>query len=747
MKYFIFIFLFFNSVYSFSQKEFNIWYFGDKAGVDFNSGTPLVLTNSNMNALEGCASICDSSGSLIFYTNGIEVRDQNHQIMPNGSGLSGHNSSSQSAIIVKKPGNDSIYYIFTTGADASLQGLRYTEIDITLNNGLGDVNGNKNVPVLSSVFEKVTSVRHSNQLDYWIITHKFGTNSFYCYLYTANGLSNVPIISSVGNVINGYHINAIGYLKASLKGDRLAMANFGINTVSVFDFDKTTGIVSNAMIFSTPPISSQYGVEFSPDGSFLYVSAYVVAATVYQYNLDLGSYNAIANSVNIIGQGIGTGAALQLGPDMKIYHSCNFGNHLGVIDNPNAAGTKSYYIAQGVYLNGRISRVGLPYYDKSFSGFFAKYFCFGDSTYFELVNTNVDSVLWNFGDPLTGINNYSKLLNPLHVYSDTGYFYPTLVVYKSGQKDTMLQKIYIQAIGYKNIGNDTTLCEGDTLVLNASYPGAKFLWHDSTLNPVYPVSQPGVYYAETTFGRCSITDSIIITYSRYPKLNIGEDTTLCFGDLFTLNAGNSNCSHLWSNGKTDSTITVNQSNTYWVKVNDNGCEASDTINIEVQLSPDIDLGNDTTLCLGEVLWKHFNDSNLTYLWQDSFINDSFLIDGPKTVWVTTKIKHCIYADTLAVNFRDCTTILEMPNVFTPNGDGYNDLLLPIEYANILYATIYIYNRWGALLYESTNLNEGWDGSYNNSLCSDGVYFWVIDYVATDNTTKSITGSLTLISNN
>ena len=104
-----------STLFVFAQNEGNIWYFGENAGLDFNSGVPVVLTDGQLVTQEGCASIADNNGDLLFYTDGMTVYNKQHTIMPNGYGLLGNNSSTQSAIIVKQPGSASIYYIFTEG--------------------------------------------------------------------------------------------------------------------------------------------------------------------------------------------------------------------------------------------------------------------------------------------------------------------------------------------------------------------------------------------------------------------------------------------------------------------------------------------------------------------------------------------------------------------------------------------------------------------------------------------------------
>ena len=106
--FFLLVF-FFSSNKLFAQGEANIWYFGHGAGLDFNSGTPIAITDGALNTVEGCASISNSSGSLLFYTNGATVWNKQHQPMPNGTGLMGDSSSTQAAVIVPKPGSQSIY--------------------------------------------------------------------------------------------------------------------------------------------------------------------------------------------------------------------------------------------------------------------------------------------------------------------------------------------------------------------------------------------------------------------------------------------------------------------------------------------------------------------------------------------------------------------------------------------------------------------------------------------------------------
>ena len=143
MKKYIYILVLFYQIVA-AQNEGNIWYFGYGAGLDFNSGTAVPISGGQLNTYAGCASISDANGDVLFYTDGITIYDKSHGIMSNGNGLLGHPSSTQSAIIVRKPQSANTYYVFTVGIN-STAGLSYSEIDISLNGGLGAVTNMKNI--------------------------------------------------------------------------------------------------------------------------------------------------------------------------------------------------------------------------------------------------------------------------------------------------------------------------------------------------------------------------------------------------------------------------------------------------------------------------------------------------------------------------------------------------------------------------------------------------------------------------
>lgn len=261
------------------------WYFGNHAGLTFlpSPATPAPLSGSIMNVDEGCASVSDSAGNLLFYTNGITVLDQNHTPMlgVGSNSLFGDGSSTQNAIIVPKPGDPGNYYIVTingqTGSAANPKGVYYSEVDMSLNGGYGDiVPGKKNLVLsnTSTVSEKLTSTIHSNGTDYWVIT-QIG-NNIYSYLVTSAGIGPTPILSpAIHDITNSY---GVGQLKVSPNTQRIAVTYseplVHIGYVAIGTFNNSTGLASfgTGMTNLITINDGVYGVEFSPQSQNIYIT-------------------------------------------------------------------------------------------------------------------------------------------------------------------------------------------------------------------------------------------------------------------------------------------------------------------------------------------------------------------------------------------------------------------------------------------------------------------------------------------
>lgn len=376
-KIFILLFLFTNLV-SFGQNQAANWFFGYGSALQFDLGNS-TLTSIDGGALstnEGCASISNVFGDLLFYTDGKTVWNTLNSPMFNGTNLLGDSSSTQSAIIVPKPDDTTLYYVFTVdnNLDGSNFGLNYSIVDMDRQGGLGEVT-TKNVNLLPICSEKISGVlKDCITKSIWVVTFasRLGNNNnydtFYAYEVTDAGVNTTPVVSNFNGISTS---EARGYLKLSPDGEKLVCANMN-NGLFLFDFDADTGIVSNQQQLTIGTSSSAaYGVEFSPNSQLLYVhssndlqsdSPSAHSSTLSQF--DLTSTNISNSRVTLDQQSLYRGG-LQLGPDGKIYRALSATYDiglpfLGVINNPNVVGIGSNYVHNAVTLTPNLSSQGLP---------------------------------------------------------------------------------------------------------------------------------------------------------------------------------------------------------------------------------------------------------------------------------------------------------------------------------------------------------------------------------------------------
>ena len=231
-----------------AQKEADFWYFGKNAGIRFTDSGPVALQDGVLNTEEGCSVISSKEGVLKFYTDGITVWNSKHEIMMNGAGLKGDPSSTQSSVAIPRPKHSGEYYLFSIAATAQPNGMCYSLVDTRRNGGLGEViQEQKNVFIASPVTEKMTAVAHRNGTDIWVIAHKWNSDEFLAYLVTENGVNMTPVVTKIGKVHQGTVLNTQGYMKSNPDGTNLALALEEEDVVEIFDFDNSTGVLSNVI--------------------------------------------------------------------------------------------------------------------------------------------------------------------------------------------------------------------------------------------------------------------------------------------------------------------------------------------------------------------------------------------------------------------------------------------------------------------------------------------------------------------
>ncbi|MEX0275691.1 MAG: T9SS type B sorting domain-containing protein [Flavobacteriaceae bacterium] len=548
----------------YAQQEASIWYFGEHAGLDFRSGSPVPLLDSAMDTDEGCSVISDRSGNLIFYTDGTWVYNRNHQQMPNGFGLLSGLRATQ-VLVVPDPGNSNQYYIFTVANRYGAAGMRYSIVDMTQDGGLGDIT-TKNVFMTYPTVEKLTSVKHANGTDYWVIAHGWENNTFMAYLVTPTGVQPTPVTTNIGFVheilpVHQGGAQEAGYMKFSPDGTKLAVATFRIGA-ELFDFDNATGVLSNRRVLKETTegidpvtglenIVGAYGIEFSRSGELIYFAT--LGGEVYQF--DVNAFDIAASQIRV-DSGIDEipKGALQMGIDGKIYMVQNQQQYLGVIENPEIRGLGCNYISEGLHLGGRTAILGLPTFVQTFFlvSFTADNRCLGDTTEFTLNSTDpVLSISWDFGDGHT-----STLENPDHTYATAGTYTVEVTVETASETKTETQDITISRPPVANTVNDVALCATDsnhtyelslldTQVLDDQDPtqyGVAYFGSqadaDSGTNALTDSYALGHFGTTTLYARiqnkdniqCHDTTSFGLALAQQPVLNTVEDWKICGGN-------------------------------------------------------------------------------------------------------------------------------------------------------------------------------------------------------------------------
>jgi PKD repeat protein len=460
------------------QKRAEKWIFGNGgAGLDFSCNPPFPVSgNSGYYSVEGCTSISDEDGNLLFYSNGEKVWNRNHVLMPNGFDMGitpdCFGSTTQGCLIVPHPGNSDLYYLFTIdcaeiGQYLVDQGFRYSIIDMSLEGGLGDVT-DKAIPLSGSTCEKLAAVHHADGESVWVVVHEYGTDAFLAYLINEGGLDESPVISNQGVVqimpddlpVCWGISSKRGHMKFSPQGDKIVVVSASdchpwIHPVQLFHFNNENGEILLNFTLEDPDSVRYYGASFSPDGNLLYLSnAWYGLAAIDQFDLSSNDPASVMDSKYNVYTGEEFGpvsfGGMQIGPDGKIYVS-EHNAWVGVIADPNTYGPGCNHTVSAIDMatcpRFTFSEFGLPnfiesYFLNSYEGQNCSPFLEADfSVSGSSVNENIEFTdlstaypgspslfFWNFGDPDSGAQNTSELQNPAHVYSEPGTYLVTLTV-------------------------------------------------------------------------------------------------------------------------------------------------------------------------------------------------------------------------------------------------------------------------------------------------------------------------------
>jgi len=617
------------------SKENNVWYFGSYAGIDFNY-KPARAIQGKLTTEEGCAVLCDIDGTPLFYSNGSTAgNSQTGAQLLNGDGLTGTITTTQSALFVPVPGSDRYVYLFTVDAQAGEThlatngGISYSVIDRLGDNGKGEVT-EKNTLLLTPAVEKVTAVKNHRGDGIWVIAHEWNSDAFYAWQVTAAGIG-APVISRIGSVlqspVNTIGTLALGEMKASPSGRRIAMATQGTGSYEVFDFDNHTGKLSNAVFLKNSLTASAYGVSFSPNERYLYGTP-ITQFHLIRFDLHAGDQEAVSNSAVLISNVKSiSGGSIQSGPDGKIYMAHRNSPYLSVISNPNAEDVADCGFEPESFKLAGISRsfYGLPNPVQSVL-FSVRPVIYGADKVC-IPHPQQDTLVHYTFTP-RGRATYSwihKGPNTFTSVNDTAiavrFTVPgtdTLILTRTAPCNELYDTLYITS-GLPvsvSLGPDHPVCSGASVTLDAGPDFADYRWSQGARTRTISVTDEGTYSVQVqTAGGCIARDSVDIVFRKLPELDLGRDTSICSGESIVLTASEGMDSYLWSNGATTAASQVAEAGSYTVTVGKYGCLFTDTIHIWKDL-PEHILGKDTLVaCVGSPVAITAPDGFDSYTWK------------------------------------------------------------------------------------------------------------------------------------
>lgn len=290
------------------------------------------------------------------------------------------------------------------------------------------------------------------------------------------------------------------------------------------------------------------------------------------------------------------------------------------------------------------------------------------------------------------------------------------------------------------LGNDTTLCVGETLLLDAGTSGPRYRWQDGSGLNTFLVEGPGAYSVTVSLGSCTASDTILVEYAEVPSIDLGNDTTLCPGASLLLDATTSGATYSWSDGSTAASIWVNEAGIYSVAVTRTACTTVDSILVFVESIPIAGALMDTVLCREDALRYQLYPPGASWIWQDGNGASPYYITEGGSYVVTVETALCTHTSLFDVTLIECEPLLVMPTVISPNGDGVNDVFLPITLRGMARAELAVHNRWGQELFISTDLHRGWTARD----APEGTYFWVVRYTDVLGRAGSKSGHVTVL---
>jgi len=278
-----------------------------------------------------------------------------------------------------------------------------------------------------------------------------------------------------------------------------------------------------------------------------------------------------------------------------------------------------------------------------------------------------------------------------------------------------------------NLGSDKLLCEGKQLEILLALENVQLIWQDGQTNSFISITEAGTYWVQAKNECFTYTDSLEVTVDAAPIVDLGDDRLLCPDEIVLLDVNIQNGQYTWQDGSTDAVYTVQEGGMYMVTVT-NACGSdSDMIQINTIAPLKLDLGKDTMLCIGEqFILDVSQNTEAQYFWQDGSSKSKLIVNQPGIYTVQVSNICQVLEDDII--FEACPSCeMYIPTAFSPNLDNENDVFVPFPTCAMYNYLLQVFDRWGTLVFQTTEPNIGWDGMIQNQKASNGVYIWKINY--------------------
>ncbi len=684
---------------AYGQRRAWNWYFGNEAAISFATGIPIPLTDSRMRTEEGCASISDpATGSLLFYTDGRTVWNRFHQMMPNGFGMHGDPSTSQSALIVQLPISSELYAIFTpapiTSADPGGRCLclKYSIVDMRRDAGFGDVVLRDEL-LEQDVTEHVTAIPDCSEPNWWIVARKRSTSSFVAFHVTQDGINPRPVVS---NIVGLPEIRDAGQMFGSPDG-RFLVITSPSGTTQLFRFHRATGRVFRGInVFGPDNTGIHYGVTFSRDSRFLYVASSKLTPqpSVEISRFDISSENEAdvmaSRMVVAVLPGNANFTPLQLGPDGIIYVGRYGERFLSSIPNPSAATPTLRDTA--VVLFGEC-RSGLP---NVVNWYLAdrkpepsrcvmpiaisadRSVC--EDQCIQLVDASEGMInSWSWSIP-EGTPSSSRLPSPVVCFSSPGVYTAYLTVSNQYGDDTDTISITVHPKPTVVAEQTVTACSGVPVQLSAT-GASTYRWTPATglndptkPNPVATVTANTTYtVVGTDSWGCSDTAIVNIVMK---TMESGPDVTVCSGATAQLQARGAD-HYEWtpSTGLDDPfsatpKATVSETTTYTVRMTSGNCVVEEQVHVFVSNELKVSIDAPRQACIGASIQVRAIGGGSNFTWsgigvQPSATNETIVaVTGSTWIYVTTTSGSCVARDSFYLAASDGPSVDAGDNILS-----------------------------------------------------------------------------------